>query len=233
MVCSTYYGGLLISRPIFKKIISLLYPSFCAQCRALIPLDHVLCDRCYALVPRVPDIQVALNATLRCTVRALSRYSGVVAHLVCAKERRDIGAAQQLGRLAATYCIEKSLTYDLIIPVPLHWSRYLMRGYNQAAVMAQYIALPTGGRCVQPCVRTRATKHQKLLEGRARKANVVGAFGRSWYWSFDRMATAIQGKKVLLVDDVYTTGHTLNEFARVIARFKPSRLETLVACRVV
>lgn len=233
MVYSTYYGGLLISRPFFKKIISLLYPSFCAQCRALIFLDHVLCGRCYALVQRVPDVQVALNATQRCTVRALSGYSGIVAHLVCAKERRDIGAAQQLGRLAAIYCTEKSLTYDLIIPVPLHWSRYLMRGYNQAAVMAQYIAKSTGGRCVQPCVRTRATKHQKLLEGRARKANVVGAFRRAWYWSFERMAAAICGKKVLLVDDVYTTGHTLNEFARVIAQFKPGRLEALVACRVV
>ncbi|MDQ5940297.1 MAG: competence protein ComFC [Candidatus Dependentiae bacterium] len=218
---------------LYKKLTEFLYPSFCVACKILLSHHQVLCGPCYAALPHVPSLHTKTATIPFLTIYAIGPYQGIVAQLAQAKEWHDIQSARQLGRLAALYCVQKHLSYDFIIPVPLHWSRHLVRGYNQAAVMAESIAMATEGRVVQPFARTRATKKQRSLEGIARKRNVAHAFGVKWYWSFEQVCALLEGKRVLLVDDVYTTGHTLKEFARLVVECKPARLDALVACRVV
>jgi len=188
---------------------------------------------CYAALPQVPVLYATLPDLSFLTIYAVSSYESAVAGLVQAKEWRNLHSARQLGVLAASYLQKKELRYDFIIPVPLHWSRYIARGYNQATIMALALAGSVKGQLVQPFLRSRATKKQRSLDGVARKQNVARAFCLKWNWSLERTICLLKGKKVLLVDDVYTTGHTLKAFATVVRECKPAVLDAIVACRVV
>lgn len=114
--------------------------------------------------------------------------------------------AEPLGDLMAAYWIQHPLSADVVVPVPLHAARLRERGYNQAALLARALArrvgLPLDERTL---IRQRATASQVDLDVSRRKENVRGAFCCS-----DR---TLAGRRVLLVDDVCTTGATLEACA--------------------
>jgi len=103
---------------------------------------------------------------------------------------------------------------DRIVPVPLHWSRRVRRGFNQALGMARELvrAVPGAGRVDRrTLVRTRPTAHQTGIPAARRRQNVRGAFRV-------RRGTDLAGETVLLVDDVMTSGTTVAECTRVLKR---------------
>ena len=216
----------------WQTVLSFLYPAFCAECGRLVVVADVFCISCYRGIPSVPLLNVALSAQRALVIHAISAYVGSVAHLVRQKERRDIFSAHQLGRLAVRYCQEKDLCYDVVLAVPAHWTRFLARGYNQSAVIAKHLEAAGYARWLAPFMRKRATAYQKSLAARERQKNLRHAFGVSLFWSSTAIVRMLEGKRVLIVDDVYTTGATLQEFARLVARYKPQNIEVLVSCRV-
>lgn len=115
---------------------------------------------------------------------------------------------------------------DCVVPVPLHWRREYQRGFNQAREIARHLGPPV----VDALVRRRATRAQVELAADRRRANVAGAFivRRSWL-----RAPRIRGRKVLLIDDVSTTGATLESCACVLKAFGASEVYALTAARVV
>ena len=115
---------------------------------------------------------------------------------------------------------------DIVVPVPLHWTRLFARRYNQAAVLAH--ALAAGGPAVGAdwLVRRRRTPSQGKRNALARRRNVAGAFAV-------RQSRSVQGMRVLLVDDVFTTGATLGECARVLRRAGAARVDALTLARTV
>jgi ComF family protein len=100
----------------------------------------------------------------------------------------------------------------LVLPVPLHWTRLFARRYNQAGLLAHAIRA-AGGPPVAPdwLVRRRRTPSQGRLGAAARARNVRGAFAL-------RPGRSIRGKRIVLIDDVLTTGATVEECARVLRR---------------
>jgi len=118
---------------------------------------------------------------------------------------------------------------DLVAPVPPHWRRLLARRYNQAALLSQGLAR-RGGLQAAPdlLVRRRATESQGRKSRAGRKRNVAGAFAVSPRWR-----AALQGRRVLLVDDVMTTGATLEACARVLKRAGAAEVSVLLLARVV
>ncbi|MBY9066393.1 ComF family protein [Hyphomonas sp. WL0036] len=118
---------------------------------------------------------------------------------------------------------------DLIVPVPLHYTRLIKRGFNQSAWLAQAVGKGTGRRvCVDALKRTRRTPSQAGLSNRARRRNVTGAF--------DVRASRhklVEGKRILLIDDVLTTGATLNACVRALKRAGARQIDVLVLARVV
>lgn len=118
---------------------------------------------------------------------------------------------------------------DVMVPVPLHYTRLLVRGFNQSGWLAQAISAETGRRVVvDGLVRTRRTPSQAGLAGRARRRNVSGAFKVR-----GSRAAEIEGQRVLLVDDVLTTGATLAACTRALKQAGARQVDVLVLARVV
>lgn len=136
--------------------------------------------------------------------------------------------ARFLGELIAR-ALEQDLgrlKLDGIIPIPLHTRRLRQRGFNQASLIAKRIHRRLELRVHDAfLVRERWTEPQVGLSRLERAANVRGAF-------VARRPNEIKGKRWLLVDDVYTTGATLREVARVLRRARASEVHVLTVARV-
>ena len=114
--------------------------------------------------------------------------------------------------------------YDVVVPIPTHRDKKLKRGYNHAALMAEEFAKRTGLRCdPEMMIRTRATLPMKELGPEARIENIRGVFRvRS------SRIRSIKGARILLVDDIFTTGATINEAATLLKESGASQVDFLV-----
>ena len=111
---------------------------------------------------------------------------------------------------------------DVIVAVPLHWRRQLVRGYNQAEVIARRLGKACGIDVARPVRRVRNTETQTHMHSHAtRVANLREAFALV-------DAGAVAQKHVTIVDDVWTTGATLQAMARVLKKGKPGSLSAIV-----
>ncbi len=125
--------------------------------------------------------------------------------------------------LQQPYCTELVAEADLLLPVPLHIRRLQARGFNHALLLAQGFKGATMDR--EAIIRERHTKPQVGLNPKERRTNVKGAF------AVPQPAT-VQGRKILLIDDLYTTGATVKECARVLLRAGAAQVEVLTVARV-
>lgn len=119
---------------------------------------------------------------------------------------------------------------ELLVPVPVHRLRLLVRGYNQAALLAKHLARRSGVPwSPDVLVRRRATASQQGLSAAARRANVTArAFAVP-----ARLRHRVAGRRIVLIDDVQTTGATLSACTRVLADAGAARVDVLVLARVV
>lgn len=116
---------------------------------------------------------------------------------------------------------------DVIIPVPMHYTRMLKRRYNQAALLAKELGKLSNTKvCYNAVVKIKMTKPQAQCTGAERIKNVKDAF-------CVKASKSLQGKRVLLIDDVLTTGSTLKECALAIKKAKPASVDCLTVSRVV
>ncbi|MGP8049864.1 MAG: ComF family protein [Desulfobaccales bacterium] len=120
-------------------------------------------------------------------------------------------------------CLELAATADLLVPVPLHPRRLKARGFNQAVLLAQGFKAAALGREV--LTRVRHTVPQVGLKPKERRANVRAAFSVA-------RPEAVWGKKILLLDDLYTTGATVKECALALRRAGAAGVEVLTVARV-
>jgi ComF family protein len=190
-------------------MIDVLSEPWCARCGVPISgavTQATVCGRCRKSAPSF--------GKARAVARYRSSDSDGADPLSSILRRHKYGLDQSLIR-ALTECLGERVLldandYDVIIPVPLHWRRLYWRGFNQAALLARALAhkmaLPVDASSL---LRTRATVPQTAQSSGERRRNIKGAFAV-------RRPDRVAGKRVLLVDDVITTGATVDECARVL-----------------
>jgi ComF family protein len=153
------------------------------------------------------------------------------------KYAAKIQLARPLGGLMLSVFMRqwKGEEVDLLLPVPLHPQKFRSRGFNQSYLLtrswkavadAMQITLPDIAVHTNVLLRTRATVPQTGLGRRQRSKNVKGVFSL-------RFPEKVYGKKLLVVDDVYTTGATVNECARTLLKFGAERVDVLTLARVI
>jgi ComF family protein len=205
----------------------------CDRCwRSILPLTPPLCDACGDPLPAWRTISVPLARCARCRrvrrhisrSRAIGAYDGALRAIVHALKydgRRSLaGTLAVLMRERGASVLDGA---DAVVPVPLHPSRRRERGFNQAADLARRLPLPV----VPALRRIRATAAQAGLPAGRRHRNVRGAF------AVTRRAAALCGKTVVLVDDVSTTGATLEACAWALRESGVADVRALTAARVV
>jgi ComF family protein len=155
-------------------------------------------------------------------MRGIGLYDGSLRAIVHAlKYGRRPSLARPLARLMAACAPDALSGVDVVIPVPLHRGRRRTRGFNQAEELARHL----GPRWTNALTRTRPTPSQTDLPAARRHANVRDAFAL-------RRRHAVAGLCILLVDDVCTTGATLEACARVLVRAGAREVRALIAARV-
>ena len=197
--------------------ITFFAPPWCARCG--LPFAHpigegTLCGAC------------ARAAASWDRARAVMRYDRNSRRLVLLLKHGDqTHLAAAFGRWMVRAGQEVLAGADLVVPVPLHWTRLFARRFNQAALLAQAIR-SCGGPPVGAdwLVRRRRTPSQARLGPIARARNVRGAFAV-------RRGCDVKGKRIVLVDDVLTTGATAEECARVLRRAGASYIGVLTLAR--
>jgi len=194
-------------------------PPWCVVCG--LPFPHpmgedALCGACARQRNSWDQARAVLRYDKNSRRLVLGLKHGDRTHLAPAFGRWMLGAGSEI--LAGT---------DLLVPVPLHWTRLFRRRYNQAVLLAQAIH-SSGGPPLAPdwLVRRRRTPAQGHLGPAARERNVRSAFAV-------RRGRSFAGKRIVIVDDVYTTGATVEECARVLRRAGAASISVLTLARAV
>jgi ComF family protein len=196
----------------------------CAQCDADLPrLRQALCPRCALPSPGGAVCGRCLTQPPRfdATIAALAYRFPADALVQALKFRGELALAPLLGDLLAGSFSCRDV--DCVVPVPLSSARLRERGYNQALEIARHVARATGTRlAAELCERARDTPPQTELAPAERAKNVRGAF---------HCPRFVAGARVAVLDDVMTTGATLEEVAATLKRAGAARVENWVVAR--
>ncbi len=205
-----------IARALITNLADALAPPACSACDAPVDRRSVFCVACAAAVARAapsPVVAFAIYGGAISTALRRLKYG----------DRSDL--ARPLGHLLRRAARDASLEADLVVPVPLHAARLAERGYNQAALLAAAAACELGAP-LEPraLVRTRHTPQQARLPRAQRLQNVSGAFRV-------RVPARVRGRRVVLVDDVATTGATLDACIAALREGGADAVTALVVAR--
>jgi ComF family protein len=180
------------------SLLQLLFPSPCVSCGYL---GKPLCDRCFKGLEYKPHVRVIHDMKVYCSM--FYEPDSILEHLIHPfKYKHQAGIFRCfVPRMRDSLKLFSFPEDCILVPVPLHTKRRHERGYNQAELLAKWIAKQSGADYAPVLRRTRYTDSQALSESKAaRIENLSGAF---------RMTQALKHGQVLLVDDIVTTGSTL------------------------
>lgn len=235
---------------VLKNLLSIVIPPTCPGCHLPVEKDHTICPSCWKDLTFITlpfcdscaeplEVSGDLDQTYICgqcrqappkfsQTRSLFKYAGLARRLILSLKHGNathlaFGLAEKACARHSDYIKEA----DIIIPVPLHWSRLFKRGYNQASLLAKNVAY----NCNKPfhatlLQRNRRTPSQGKYGKKARLRNVRSAFNLS-----KKDQNSIAGKTVLIVDDVMASGATLNACAKVLLTAKAKKVKVLVVAK--
>lgn len=226
-----------------------LFPPLCAYCDRALDDEWQSRALCHACVTRLATEPTELcrfcgikvnplaqqNDGCPFCQRAKFRFSSIVVlgpyegslrtAIVRMKRSSEQCLTHAIGNLLADRAIATAASVDLVVPVPMHWTRQLIRGSSTAARLAEAFAMALNVPCRCGIVRQRRrTKKQSLLAIAERRRNLAGAFRV-------KNAMTVRDKHIVAMDDTMTTGTTLNELSRCLQRAGAAKVTAVVAAR--
>ena len=233
---------------LLQAAVSLLYPPTCTICREHVRAGEYLCNACEAKIVRIvppfcdrcsEPFEGSIDTAFTCancahrtihfdTAVATYRGRGIVRDVIHEfKYNRQIHLRHLVARWLRAALDDERLRdqeFDVIVPVPLHAARQRERGFNQASLLAELLSAETSISCIRLLKRVRYTTTQTALDRSERMENLHNAFRL-------RKNTDVRGLRVLLIDDVLTTGSTLSECARVLRHAGAKSVHAATAAR--
>ena len=247
-----------IRKPVIDPL-DWIYPPLCTICGCGLEGGRALCDHCAAgmarIVPPFCDVcgesfRGQIDGAFDCPnckeqsfhfefARAAMDRSDETLELVHRlKYGKEIHLARELGILACAAFQDRRLAVALeekwpLVPVPLHWRRQRDRQFNQAEEIAKILGEEMGLPVVKRLKRIRRTQTQTRLTRRQRMDNLKGAFAirKSRFWEKGNPIGTGETPGVILVDDVFTTGSTVDECAKVLRKAGARRVAVLTVMR--
>ena len=237
-----------IIRPVAKRLLDIVYPPHCISCGVDIDKNGNVCAKCWGDISFITDPQCNVcgfpfdfemqegSICAGCTknmphfskARAVFLYDDSSYRMITSFKYNDrvenrLAYARWMVRAGAGMLHEA----DLIIPVPLHFFKLIMRQYNQAALLAHELAKIVDKQVLANAItRKKYTKTQAVFSHKGRFKNIKGAFQIN-----PKYQNLIANKKILLVDDVITTGATANECAKILLKSGAGRVELLTLAK--
>jgi competence protein ComFC len=203
-------------------------PSLCAYCKCFLSTTDVFCDACKRKVFPIVSKEIDVTPSFSMKVFAVSDYKDPLKKLILAKGWADTVASYQMGQLMCEYLPLESIDCDVIVPIPLHWTRYAWRGFNQAHEIARVIHKKKNVPLKHLLKRVKKTAFQSTLVSSLRVENLKEAFVLHSAYVQD-----YKDKHILLIDDLMTTGSTLRSAAKELLKLKPRKITVAVLCRVI
>lgn len=235
--------------PAARMALDIALPALCVSCREPVEGDG-LCPACWSQLsfiappycprlgipfvydpgPGLLSMEAIASPPAYQRARAAVRYDDIARTLVHALKYQDrTDLAPSMGRWMAHAGGELLADADAVIPVPLHWKRSWSRRYNQSGALARVIEKYSGVPMVSDALaRVRPTLQQVGLSKLERAHNVQGAFKVA-----NEKKSRVAGKRIVLVDDVLTSGATVDACARALLRAKAASVDVLMFARVV
>ncbi len=218
-----------------KKINSASEYNICSLCALTIkPIKPPFCVKCGTVLKQIS--QIRNNGCSKCTNKkyyfdqALSacKYQGSIKTLLhLFKYKHKIKTGNFLADILIKFITDNLdiNNIDLILAVPLHKHKFRERGFNQAQVLANRIGIKLGIRnSVNNLCRIKKTTSQVKLTADKRRNNTLGAF-------ISKKPEEFKDKRILLIDDIFTTGSTINQCARILKQSKAARITCLTIAR--
>jgi ComF family protein len=232
------------------RALDLFFPPQCLNCETLVPTHGTLCLSCWQQVQFIADpmcgrcglpFEYTMGEHALCgecmraepsfsRARSAFRYDEHSKSLILKLKYHDqLQLAPIYGTWLAKAGKELVAASDVVVPVPMHYFRFISRRYNQSALLAKSLAKHAGLSYVPDGLkRIRRTPPQAGLTRAQRIDNVKGAFA-----THPRHTSSLKGKSILLVDDVMTTGATLEQCAKALLKSGAQSVNVLTLARTV
>ena len=212
-----------------ETMLNLIYPPKCGICGKL--NDIFLCSKCNKMLENEAKFNIEKNTSFENEFDEhiyIFKYEGVIRRIIIQYKFQEKSYLYQtivnfLLKNKKMFEIIKS--YDTIIPVPISKKREKTRGYNQSYLIAKDIANKIGINVENKCLfKTKNIIEQSKLNKEKREKNIQGVYEI-------RNAKRIVNKKILLIDDIYTTGSTVNECCRELKKANPLKVDVLTIAK--
>ena len=210
-----------------KHVINLIYPNVCGICDKV--CKDNLCKKCEINFKKIAKVRIDTYKNKNFTKHIyLFKYEGIIKERLIEfkfNEKPYIykGFVKFLIKNKKICSFLKS--YDIIIPVPIHYNRKVTRGYNQSALISKEIAKILKINYVEKVLFKKINNKPQSTKNKAeRKENVIGVYCL-------KNAYKIKNKKIVLLDDIYTTGSTVNECAKILKESGAKKVDVITIAK--
>lgn len=213
---------------LINHVISLIYPNVCGICDKISRED--LCKKCEIELNNIAKVKIDKYSNKNFSKHLyIFKYEGIIKdRLINFKFNDKI----YIYKAFVNFIIKNKKicrflkNYDIIIPVPIHYKRKIKRGYNQCALIAKEIAKNDSSLKYinDVLLKEKNNKPQSTKNKKERQENVIGAY-------YIKNEYKIYNKKILLLDDIYTTGSTANECAKMLKEYGATIVDVITIAK--